>query len=163
VEDAEEMCKQSMTSNGEPLEQRIRKMLQAFQDNLGVSQAMIEKHLGHKVEAIVEAELVQLKQIYQSIKDGMADRKEFFDLQADTNTNQTQGQSSKGKKGKQKEQEKTQQAPPEQGTEQPAEEPTEGAQPESAIIECPDQDDRPISKQYCNETCEKRQGCPAWE
>ena len=53
--------------------------------------------------------------------------------------------------------------PPEQGTEQPAEEPTEGAQAESSVIECPNQDERPISKQYCNETCQSREGCPAWE
>jgi hypothetical protein len=169
VEDAEEQCKKTLESaNGEPLEARIRKMLQAFYDNFGVTQAMIEKHLGHKVDAIVDAELVQLKQIYQSIKDGMADRKEFFDLQATgVSETQDQGKKSGGKgKGKEKEQAASRgkgDAPPEQGTEQPAEEPTEGAQPESAIIECPDQDDRPISKQYCNETCEKRQGCPAWE
>lgn len=53
--------------------------------------------------------------------------------------------------------------PPEQGTEQPAEEPTVDAQPESSTIECPAMDDRPISKHYCSETCQSRQGCPAWE
>lgn len=54
-------------------------------------------------------------------------------------------------------------APPEQSTEQPADEPTVDAQAESSTIECPDMDDRPISKQYCNETCQSRQGCPAWD
>jgi len=50
-----------------------------------------------------------------------------------------------------------------EGTDQSAEDPTEGAQAESSVIECPNQDERPISKQYCNETCTQRDGCPAWD
>jgi len=42
-------------------------------------------------------------------------------------------------------------------------EPGESAGGESSTIECPAMDDRPISKQYCNETCGQRDGCPAWE
>ena len=30
-------------------------------------------------------------------------------------------------------------------------------------IECPDRGDLPVSAEYCNTKCEKRQGCPAWE
>jgi len=48
-------------------------------------------------------------------------------------------------------------------TGQPAESSTADAQAESSVIECPNQDNRPISKQYCNETCTQRDGCPAWD
>lgn len=56
----------------------------------------------------------------------------------------------------------SEEVPSEQDTEQPAESSTTDAQDESTTVECPAMDERPISKQYCNETCESRQGCPAW-
>lgn len=63
----------------EPILDRARRMVVAFQE-LGVSQELIEKRIGHKLEAIIEQELISLRTVYQSIKDGMAARHDFFDL-----------------------------------------------------------------------------------
>jgi hypothetical protein len=73
-------CEKTLgTATGEPLRDRLRKMVVAFRD-LGVSKEAIEKRLTHPLDATGETEFVQLRGIYASIKDGMADRSQFFDL-----------------------------------------------------------------------------------
>lgn len=79
VEAALGQCDQTMQSDAEPLIDRIRKMLVAFQE-FGVSKEMLEKRLGHKIEATIEVELVNLKKIFRSLKDGMASRDQFFEI-----------------------------------------------------------------------------------
>jgi hypothetical protein len=80
VEGAEEECKKTLQGgNGEPMEDRIRKMVLAFSE-FGISKDMIEARLRHKIEATLPAEIVTLQQIYRSLKDGMAKREEFFDM-----------------------------------------------------------------------------------
>lgn len=80
VEGAEEECKNTLQGGGgELIEDRIRKAVLAFGE-FGVTKAMIETRLRHKIEATLPAELVQLQQIYRSLKDGMAKREEFFNL-----------------------------------------------------------------------------------
>lgn len=80
VEAAREQCKKTLSSGaGGPLEDRVRTMVVAFKE-FGVSQEMIERLLAHPVKAMVEAEFVRLKQIFRSLKDGMAKREEFFSV-----------------------------------------------------------------------------------
>lgn len=78
VEAAEEECKKTIENGaGEPLEDRIRKMIAAFAE-LGVTKEMIEDFLGHKVDAMVSQQLVRLTEIYRSIRDGVGKREDFF-------------------------------------------------------------------------------------
>lgn len=80
VDAAEAECKKTLEAGGGiPLEDRIRAMLTAF-DGHGITQAMIEKRIGHPVKSIIPQELVTLQQVFQSIKDGVAKREAFFDL-----------------------------------------------------------------------------------
>jgi len=79
VEAAVEQCERSLKSSGEPMEDRVRKMLLAFKD-FGVTQEMIEKRLAHNLDAIIETELLTLQKIYRSLKDGMAKREDFFEI-----------------------------------------------------------------------------------
>ena len=80
IKSASVQCDKTLASgDGKPLEDRVRDMLTAF-DELGVSKDMIEARLQHKLTAIVPQELVQLTQIYRSIKDGVAPREDFFSL-----------------------------------------------------------------------------------
>lgn len=83
VDIAVEQCEKTLASgNAEPLLDRVRKMASAFND-YGVTVIMLERRLGHKLDATIEQELVNLRKIYTSLKDGMAKREDFFDLQAD--------------------------------------------------------------------------------
>lgn len=79
VDAAIDQCKKTLTNGKEPLQDRIRKMVVAL-DEQGIKIEHIEKRLGHKLDAIIEPELITLRGIYKSIKDGMAKREDFFDI-----------------------------------------------------------------------------------
>lgn len=81
VEAAVEQCKKTLESSDVPIKEQIRNMVKAF-DEFGVKVEHIEKRLGHKLDATIPSEIVGLKAVYKSIKDGMADRSQFFDFQA---------------------------------------------------------------------------------
>lgn len=80
VQDAAvEQCERTLREGGgKPLADRVRDMLVAFEHDHNVTKAMIEKRLGHKAEAISETELVQLRRIYVSLRDGIAKVEQFF-------------------------------------------------------------------------------------
>lgn len=81
TEEALKSCETTIKKSGgdAPLVDRVRKMATAFQE-FGVTTEMLERRLGHKLDATIEQELVQLRRIYTSIKDGATKREEFFDL-----------------------------------------------------------------------------------
>ena len=83
TEEAMKACESTIKKSGgdAPLVDRVRKMAAVFQE-YGVTTEMLERRLGHKLDATIEQELVQLRRIYTSIKDGAAKREEFFDLVA---------------------------------------------------------------------------------
>ncbi len=79
VEAAVERCGKTQQNKDEPIADRIRKLIMAFSE-FGITVEHLEKRLGHKMEATIEQELVTLRGVYKSIKDGITDRREFFDL-----------------------------------------------------------------------------------
>jgi len=79
VEAAVNQCRRTLESSDVPIVDQLRKMVVAF-DEFGVTKEHLEKRLGHNIEATTPAEVVTLKSIYKSIKDGMADRSQFFEI-----------------------------------------------------------------------------------
>ena len=79
IDAAVERCGKTLESSDIPMADQIRKLVMAF-DELGVKSEHIEKRLGHKLDATIPQEIVTLRGIYKSIKDGMADRSQFFDI-----------------------------------------------------------------------------------
>ena len=79
VDAAVARCEKTLRNAGgdEPLVDRVRKMIAAFAA-IGVTQPQIEARLGHYSASISEQELVGLRKIYSSIKDGMAGAQEYF-------------------------------------------------------------------------------------
>jgi len=65
--------------NSIPLEDKIRSVVAGFKE-IGVTQEMLEKRLGHKIEVTTATEVVSLRKIYRSINDGMAGREAYFDM-----------------------------------------------------------------------------------
>jgi hypothetical protein len=86
-EDAVAQCNKTLMGGDVPLSERVKKLSMAFKD-IGVSIEMIEGHLKHNLDAMIESELVELRGIYKSIKDGMSKREEWFELSA-TRSNET--------------------------------------------------------------------------
>jgi hypothetical protein len=72
-------CGKTLESSDVPMADQIRKLVLAF-DELGIKPDHLEKRLGHKLDATIPQEIVTLRGIYKSIKDGMADRTQFFDI-----------------------------------------------------------------------------------
>jgi hypothetical protein len=58
--------------------EQIKRLVVAF-DEIGVKVEHLEARLGHNLDATIPQELVTLRSIYKSIKDGMAGREDFFD------------------------------------------------------------------------------------
>ena len=78
VEAAVAECEKTLAgNNAEPLSDRVRKMVVAFEEH-GVTQEQIETRLGHRLEATIEPELVMLRKAYMSIKDNMAHAHDLF-------------------------------------------------------------------------------------
>lgn len=79
IEAAVEQCKKTLQSNDMPIAEQIRKVVIAF-DEIGIKVEHLEKRLSHKLDATIPAEIISLRAIYKSIKDGMAHREDFFDI-----------------------------------------------------------------------------------
>lgn len=79
VEAAVEQCKKTLESSDVPISEQIKKMIIAF-DEFGIKVEHLEKRLGHNLDSTIATEIVSLKSIYKSIKDGMADRSSFFEI-----------------------------------------------------------------------------------
>jgi len=80
VDTAIEQCETTIKKgSGEPLIDRIRKMVNAFGE-LAVTKEMLEKRLGHNIDATNETEFVSLRKIFVSIKDGMSSREQWFEF-----------------------------------------------------------------------------------
>ena len=83
VDAAVKACKATVAKgDGEPLVDRIRRMLVAFKE-FGVSQEMIEERIGHKSDLITGEELADLQAIYNALKDKQAKRGDFFNFPED--------------------------------------------------------------------------------
>lgn len=78
VQLAVDACRETL-KRGEkvPLRDRAVQMVVAFADQ-GVTQSMIERRLGNKIDAISENQLASLRRVYKSIQDGVAPRDEYF-------------------------------------------------------------------------------------
>ncbi|GAB1376801.1 hypothetical protein MASR1M48_16530 [Lactococcus petauri] len=81
VEDAEAVCAKALSSSEEPIQDRIKKLLYAF-DKIGVSKDAIEKRLSFKVESMMSSHILEYGRIFNSIKDGISKREDWFEVSA---------------------------------------------------------------------------------
>lgn len=89
IEAAVAQCKQTIArGNGEPIVDRVRKMILAFKD-VGVNQEMIEDYLGHKMDTVIGDEIAELVGVYNSIKEGNAKANDFFNLKESSEEKQS--------------------------------------------------------------------------
>jgi hypothetical protein len=79
TEEALKTCVKAKISGEGPLEDRIKKMVVAFQ-GMGVTPEMLERYMGHVLDVTIADEVNALLIIYQTIKDGEGKREDFFEL-----------------------------------------------------------------------------------
>lgn len=83
VDKAVEKCQQTLLGDtSEPLADRLKVVVAAFDKEYKVSIEQIEEHFGYKITAFTEHDLVKLKKIGMSLRDGMAKREEYFKFAA---------------------------------------------------------------------------------
>ncbi len=87
IELAVETCRATLEKSDDPMEERIEKMLEQF-SKYKVSQEMIEAALEKPVADILAPDLVQLRTIFTSIRDGMAKVQDYFEFEATSDTDE---------------------------------------------------------------------------
>ncbi|MDO5418303.1 MAG: hypothetical protein Q4F29_13985 [Lachnospiraceae bacterium] len=81
IDSAIEQCAKTLSgASTEPLIDRVRKMAKVFEDEFGVTLKMIEKYFGCSHESFTENTFIRLKNVYKSLRDGMAKREDYFEM-----------------------------------------------------------------------------------
>ncbi len=79
-DEAVEQCERTLRTNVDTSPEYIKRVVEGFA-KWGVTQTMIEKKIQCRVEAIKPAQMVTLKKIANSIKDGMSAPGDWFEMQ----------------------------------------------------------------------------------
>jgi hypothetical protein len=78
-EDAKQRCNQALINDIGDIKQKIRSMIEAFKE-FGVTPDVIEKRIGNKLNACSSAQIMNLGKIYTSLKDGVSEAADWFDM-----------------------------------------------------------------------------------
>lgn len=87
IDSALAQCNETLLSdNGNvPLVDLVRQAAALFQNDYGVTVQMLEKFIGCKSESFSMNDLIRLKRVYKSLKDGMAKREDYFEMIPEAN------------------------------------------------------------------------------
>lgn len=79
IEDAVAECERTMKAKlGGDIAVATKNLVEAF-EKLGVTREQLEKRLGHRLDAIQPAQIINFRRIYTSIKDGMSAPEDWFE------------------------------------------------------------------------------------
>ncbi|WFQ80232.1 hypothetical protein PXH59_03430 [Xenorhabdus sp. SF857] len=79
VEAAVNQCDVTLRSNADTSPEAIKKMVEVFKAEFGVTSEQIQKRIQCRVEAMRPAQMVQMKKIYASLRDGMSSVDDWFE------------------------------------------------------------------------------------
>lgn len=94
IEQAVNQCELTLQQHADTSPEAIKKMVESFYNEYGVSDEQIQKRIGSRTESIRPAQMVQMKKIYASLRDGMskpADWFEFAESGSTTSLNKSSG------------------------------------------------------------------------
>lgn len=74
-------CEDTLNASADTSEKAMKAMLKKFGE-FGVTKEMIEKRIQRKLESIQPAQVVNLRKIYSSLKDGMSGAGEWFEIES---------------------------------------------------------------------------------
>ena len=80
TESATKQCELTLKAHADITPEGIKKLVDAFREHK-VTKEQIEKRIGQRLDTIRPAQLIQLRKIYQSIKDGMSAASDWFDAE----------------------------------------------------------------------------------
>ncbi len=182
IEDAVAECEKTQHAQVGNVTEAAEKLLAAFKA-IGVSREAVEKRLGHRIDAIQPAQIIAFRKIFTSIKDGMSETKDWFELEAKPEAQQEQTAPEKQPEEKPAQKRRApakpqagQEQPPVQHPEAKPEPKTEQQEPyfpddeagndlflpSAMIVPCPNKNGQLVDELNCV-TCPSRTGCPSWE
>lgn len=132
-------CEGTLKAKADTSPDALKKLVDAFA-NYHVTKEQIEKRIQRRLDTITAAQLVQLRKIYNSLKDGMSAAADWFDITEQPKAADASAGLKDKLKGKQIKQEHSD---------------------ELAPAPCPEEPESTFLKSHCD-ACAKRQGCPVW-
>ena len=79
VEAATRQCEETMKAKADTSPEALKKLLAAF-DELKVTKEQIETRIQRRIDSITPAQIVALRKVYNSLKDGMSVPADWFDM-----------------------------------------------------------------------------------
>lgn len=79
IEAAVKQCEDTMRASADTSPEALKKLADAFAGAFGVTQSQIETRIQCRLQAIRPAQIVQLKKVYASMRDGMSVPADWFD------------------------------------------------------------------------------------
>lgn len=141
VEAAVSQCEQTLKAKADTSPEAMKKLVEAFAP-YGITKEQIEKRIQRRLDTITPAQLIQLRKIYNSLKDGMSAPSDWFEIVQSEEAPKADGAESLKSKLRAKKQDQEQEV--------------------MALHPCPDNQEVTYNKAHCDE-CKERKGCPAWE
>jgi hypothetical protein len=81
IEAATRQAEVTLTTTADTSPEAIKKMVDAFA-GFGVTREQIEKRIQRRLDSITPALMVQMKKVYQSLRDGMSSTADWFEVEA---------------------------------------------------------------------------------
>lgn len=79
VETAVEQCVNTMRAQADTSPENVKRMVERFLKEFNVGKEQIEKRIQRRIDSITPAQMVSLRNIYNSLKDGMSSPAEWFE------------------------------------------------------------------------------------
>lgn len=80
VEAAVRQCEMTMKANADVSPENVKRMIDRFSSEFGVTKEQIEKRIQRRTDAITPAQMISLRNIYNSLKDGMSSPADWFEV-----------------------------------------------------------------------------------
>ena len=84
VDEAVEQCTKTLMANADVSPENVKRMCEMFFTEFGVTREQIEKRIQRRIDSITPAQMVGLRSIYNSLKDGMSNATDWFDTEETT-------------------------------------------------------------------------------
>lgn len=140
IDAAVNQCEQTLKAKADTSPDALKKLIEAFA-TYKVTKEQIEKRIQRRLDTITPAQLVNLRKIYNSMKDGMSNPADWFDAAGEPKPDAAESLRDRVRAAKGKKEEDPQ---------------------EMAPGPCPNNGDNIYTKKHCD-ACKDREGCPTWE
>ena len=139
IEAAVAQCEQTLKAKADTSPEALKKLVDAF-ETYKVTKEQIEKRIQRRLDTITPAQIVQLRKIYNSLKDGMSSPADWFEAAQEAKAAEAPSLKDKVKK---------------------AAKAAHTQDLKAEKIPCPKMEEKPISTAACD-SCPEREGCPSW-